>query len=130
MMPVIRAADILYVDDDVHFGQTVKLWLENQQPKLSVVHKSRASDGYQLLSADEFDCIVTDYKMPGMNGVEFLRQVHEEYPTMPSILYTRQGSQEIMEAAYDAGADEFLEKGDSSDTFFRLVECIESVLAQ
>lgn len=130
MIPVVKAADILYVDDNVDLGETVEVWLENQQPEMSVVHESSPSDAYRRLSDEEFDCIVSDYKMPGMNGIEFLDLVHEEHPTVPTILYTQQGSREIMEAAYKAGVDEFLEKGGGRDTFYRLADCIETVLTR
>jgi PAS domain S-box-containing protein len=61
------------------------------------------------LSEEEFDCIISDYLMPYMNGIELASQVKINYDT-PFILYTGQGSEEVASDAFEAGVDDYLRK--------------------
>lgn len=75
-----------------------------------------ASGGREQLSAD-IDCLVTDYDMPGENGIEFLESVRATYPDLPVILFTSKDSPAIAQEALTAGMDGYLRKSGHSETY-------------
>jgi DNA-binding NtrC family response regulator len=99
------------VDDDPNFGGMVSDVLEREDERLEVETATSAADGLEMLADDGFDCVVSDYDMPGRNGIEFLEAVREEYLALPFILFTAKGSEEIASDAITAGVDEYIQIG-------------------
>jgi DNA-binding NtrC family response regulator len=79
---------VLHVDDDPDFGEMVSNFLEREDERLEVETATSAADGLEMLAVDGFDSVVSDYDMPGRNGIEFLEAVREEYPALSFILLT------------------------------------------
>ncbi|RKS76013.1 response regulator receiver domain-containing protein [Haloarcula quadrata] len=79
---------VLHVDDEPDFAELAADMLEREDDRFTVATATSASEGLERLAADDFDCIVSDYDMPGQNGIEFLEQVRDEFPDLPFILYT------------------------------------------
>jgi PAS domain S-box-containing protein len=73
------------------------------------------------------DCVVSDYDMPGQNGIEFLEAVRDDYPDLPFILYTGKGSEEIASDAISAGVTEYLQKESGTDQYTVLANRIENL---
>ena len=92
----------LHVDDDPEFAEMVATFLEREDDQFDITTATSADEGLTCLSANEFDCVVSDYEMPGQSGIEFLEAVREEYPALPFILYTGKGSEEIASDAISA----------------------------
>jgi CheY-like chemotaxis protein len=72
------------------------------------------------------DLVLTDMQMPEMNGLELVRSVKRDYPSLPVILMTAQGSEALAVKALQVGADSYVPKSLLADD---LVETIERVLA-
>jgi PAS domain S-box-containing protein len=70
-----------------------------------------AADAQQKLEANCYDAIVSDYQMPVMNGIEFLKFVRKAHPKLPFILFTGKGREEVVIDALNNGADFYLQKG-------------------
>jgi CheY-like chemotaxis protein len=77
-------ARILIVDDDNAVRITIKLLLERAGH--SVVAASDGRAGLAMFEADEFDLLFLDIFMPGMDGIETMRQVHQRRPLVPIIV--------------------------------------------
>lgn len=81
-----------------------------------------------------FDCIISDYEMPGQTGIEFLETVRADYPDLPFILYTGKGSEEIASDAITAGVTDYLQKAASTDQYAvlanRVTNAVESYRSQ
>jgi PAS domain S-box-containing protein len=79
---------VLHVDDEPDFGELVADVLEEKYDRFSVETTTSASDALDRLTENSLDCIVSDYDMPGQNGIEFLKTVREDHPALPFVLFT------------------------------------------
>lgn len=80
---------VLHVDDEPDLADLTATYLEREDERFTVETETRASRGLDRLDNEDYDCVVSDYNMPGMDGIEFLETVREEYPNLPFILFTR-----------------------------------------
>jgi len=71
---------------------------------------SSASQALLALNSSKPDLIITDIKMPGMSGLEFLNKVSEKYPDLPTIIITAHANMDNALSAYKGGAFEYLTK--------------------
>ena len=111
---------ILHVDDDTRLTKLVSRFLQKDDDRFAIRTAASAEEGLERLTdevSEEFDCIVSDYEMPGENGIEFLRAVREEYPDLPFILYTGKGSEEVASEAIRAGVTDYLQKEAGPDQY-------------
>ena len=84
------AIRVLYVDDETSLLDISKLFLE-KAGDFSVTTASSAADAIRLLNHEHFDVIISDYQMPGMDGIKFLVGVRKHFGSIPFILFTGQG---------------------------------------
>ncbi len=112
---------ILYVDDEEDLLEIGKLFLE-MSGDLSVVTIDSAPAALALLKNEQFDAIVSDYQMPGMNGIQFLVEVRSRFGKIPVILFTGKGREEIVIEAINNGVDYYLQKGGEPHSQFAELE--------
>jgi CheY-like chemotaxis protein len=101
---------VLYVDDEPGLLEIGKMFLE-QVGEFSVVTIYSASSALDLLKQERFDVIISDYQMPGMDGIQFLIEVRTKFGQVPFILFTGKGREEVVIQAINSGADFYLQKG-------------------
>ncbi len=77
---------VLIVDDDQRMTHTLVDILELKGYRVKTAHTG--SQALELAEQDHFDCVISDIKMPGMNGVELFQVYREHYPETPVILMT------------------------------------------
>lgn len=94
---------VLYVDADTELGAATARRLELQNEAMHVTTTTSAADALERLAAEPFDCIVSGHDLPRMDGLAFLKRIREAYPTLPFILFTEKGSQDLASDAMDAG---------------------------
>jgi len=99
---------ILHVDDDPSFLDLASSMLERPSDHLTIVSETSAANGLGRLNDDskEFECILSDYDMPQMNGLEFLMAVNSEFPDLPFVLLTVNVSEEIASRAISVGVSD------------------------
>ena len=90
---------VLYADDEPDFADLAAMHLEREREAFDVCTATSATEGLDRLAGEDIDCIVSDYDMPGMDGLDFLEAVREEYPDLPFILFTGRGSEEMASLA-------------------------------
>ena len=105
---------ILLVDDQPHFAELAKTFLEREDDRFIIDTANSAADGLQRLEDGEYDCIVSDYDMPGANGLEFFETVDDEGLDLPFILFTGVDSESLQEKDRFEGVTAYLQKGGKS----------------
>ncbi len=100
---------VLYVDDEEALLEIGKVFLEHFGDfSVDVAHS--AHQGLEQLEKKTYDAIVSDYQMPEMDGIEFLKKIRAT-STIPFILFTGKGREEVVIEAINSGADFYLQKG-------------------
>jgi two-component sensor histidine kinase/CheY-like chemotaxis protein len=107
---MVSLMSVLYVDDEPGLLEVGKLFLE-RSGFFSVTTVLNAPDAIRSLEQGRFDAIISDYQMPGMNGIEFLIHVRSRFGSIPFILFTGRGREEVVIEAINNGADFYLQKG-------------------
>ena len=111
---------VLYVDDEPDLLDLGKIFLE-MTGDLAVVTALSAGAALEIMKEHRFDAIVSDFQMPGMDGIVFLKKIRSGGDTTPFILFTGKGREEIVIEALNSGADFYLQKGgDPSAQFTEL----------
>lgn len=116
---------ILYVDDERMLLEVGKLYLE-RSGNLHVDILDSATEALEKIRTVKYDAIISDYQMPEMDGIIFLKAVRAKHPTLPFIIFTGKGREEVIIEALNNGADHYLQKGgDPKAQFAELVHNIE-----
>jgi PAS domain S-box-containing protein len=100
---------VLIVDDEPHLLDIAQRFLEKND--FCTECASSADEALQKIRQYPYDVIVSDYNMPGKDGIEFLIEVRATLPCMPFILFTGRGREEIAIRALNEGADFYIQKG-------------------
>ena len=101
---------ILYVDDEPGLLEIGKLFLE-QSGQFSVDIITSAPAALSLLNSKTYDAIISDYQMPGMDGISFLKRIRASGNKTPFIIFTGRGREEVVIEALNNGADFYIQKG-------------------
>ncbi|MFB6127423.1 MAG: PAS domain S-box protein [Halolamina sp.] len=101
---------ILLVDDEPDVADLTAGFLEREDDRIETVVATSGSAGLDRLEDGTFDCVVSDYQMPGLDGLEFLRAARANNPELPFILFTGKGDEGIASEAITAGATDYLQK--------------------
>ena len=119
---------VLHVDDDPDFATLAATFVEQQDDRFDVESVPGATEALDRLAAAEFDCVVSDYDMPGRNGIEFLEALRETHPEVPFVLFTGKGSEEVASDAISAGVTDYLQKETGTEQFAVLANRIRNAV--
>jgi len=118
------ARQVLIVDNSEFFANMVA-------DKLMTYHEMNTTtamdteQGLTVLNDQDVACVISNYEMPEMTGLEFLDYVHDIEPGLPFIFLTGNDDDSVKKEALAAGADAFLNKQDSTDTLDNLAEQVK-----
>ena len=103
---------VFLVDDDEAMRETTVRLLETTNPDFEVRgFPSGAAVLDEIDETDEpVDCIVSDYEMPGMNGLDLLEAVRQHDPDVPFVIYTGHGNENVASEAISAGVTDYVRK--------------------
>ena len=113
------AAKILLIEDDAGITENLQRILVEEGHEVAV--EKRGDTGLARASSDPFNVVITDLRLPGLNGLELVRQLHALRPRLPIILITAFGTTETAIEATKFGAYDYLLKP------FAIPEIIELV---
>ncbi len=123
-----NALKVLIVDDDDELRQFMRMKLANEAPHLFFTGVESGPECLEYLKTNHVDCIISDYQMPDMNGMELLLTLRESGNDMPFIFVTGQGNEEVAREAFDNGANHYFTKEFGFAHFTRLINCIEQAV--
>ncbi len=122
----MHSVKILLVDDEENLLQITQLYLEKTDRRFIISTAKSTKVALNLLVKEPFDIIISDYKMPEMDGLEFLAKVKDQGYDIPFIIFTGKGREEVAIQALNLGADYYLQKGgDPKSQFRELINLIE-----
>jgi PAS domain S-box-containing protein len=120
--------DLLYVDDEPALLDLGKTYLE-LSGQFRIDTATSVKDALVKVKQQKYAGIISDYQMPDMNGIEFLRCIRKYYKDLPFILFTGRGREEIAIDALNSGADFYLQKGgDQKSQFVELEYKIKNAI--
>lgn len=120
--------NILFIEDDPMNRRVVRDMLD--VAGASMAEAEHAEEGLRRIEAEEFDVILVDLRMPGMDGIEAIERIRarpDQKAELPIVVVTADTAIDLRERCMAAGADEVLFKPVAMDDLF---ETIGRVLAQ
>ena len=122
--PIDPRVQVILIDDDPHLRQALFQTLD--LAGLNVLPLAEANGLAERIGRDWPGVVVSDIRMPGMDGLELLAQLHGQDPELPVLLITGHGDVPLAVQAMRAGAYDFLEKPFASDA---LLDSVRRALA-
>lgn len=107
--------DVLLVDDDAEWVRTTGAALEATDVPISAITATGGWEALDLLEAEDFDCIVCDYRMPDFDGIALLERIRSEYGDVPFILITGSGSEIVASRAISSRVTDYFIKDPTRD---------------
>ena len=120
---------VLLVDDEPGYAEVVAEFLEGNDSIDEVVPETDPREALAALD-ETVDCIISDYAMPGLDGLELLASVRDRYPDLPFVLLTGQSKEETAVEAISAGVTEYVRKQSGADQHTRLAHRVSNVVRQ
>jgi nitrogen regulation protein NR(I) len=105
---VQTAPRILLIEDDASLAANLSDVLREDGFEVTV--SNRGDEGLRLSNHDQYDVILTDLRLPGLGGLELVRQLHDTQPRLPVVLMTAHGTIETAIEATKLGAYDYLQK--------------------
>jgi len=115
---------VLFVDDEPPLLDVSRLYLE-KTGEIKVDTCYSAEQALEVLRGRVYDVIISDYEMPGMDGISFLKTVRKLGIDTPFIIFTGRGREHVVIEALNSGADFYIQKG--GDPRSQFAELIHSV---
>ncbi|QLG27368.1 PAS domain-containing protein [Halorarum halophilum] len=122
------AIRVLHVDDASDVADLTATALEREDDRIEVITALDAESALETLASRAIDCIVSDYEMPGQDGIAFLNVVRERDGDIPFILFTGKGSEVIASDAIAAGVTDYLQKRGGMDQYTLLANRIQNAV--
>lgn len=113
---------ILLAEDEVSIARALKVMLEKSKYTVDMVHNG--ADALEHIMSSEYDALVLDIMMPGLDGIEVLTRARSSGITAPALFLTAKGEVEDRVAGLDAGADDYLPKPFAASEFLARVRAL------
>lgn len=113
---------ILVVDDDEVDRMTIQRHLDKTELRVDISEAGSARDAHRYLNNEEFSCVFLDYYLPDKDGIDLVKQLRLEGFSVPIIVLTGQGDEQVAVDLMKAGASDYLAKSRlSPDSLNRLI---------
>ena len=106
--PRRAARNILVIEDERDIAELIALHLEDLPAAVTLAHDGPS--GLQLAMSREWDAIVLDIRLPGLNGLDLCRELRTQLSPVPILMLTARGSELDRVLGLELGADDYLTK--------------------
>jgi DNA-binding NtrC family response regulator len=110
----LKNMKILIIDDDEWIRDSLRIFFEAED--CHVVVLETAEEGLAELKYQNYDLIIADYKLPGLNGVEFFKRTHDEHSDALKVLITAYRTNSVVSEARKLKIQGFIEKPFTSES--------------
>ncbi len=124
----MNKVNVLLVDDDRDIGTFMKHKLSREAPHFTFAFVESGQECLEYIAGQEVDCILSDYQMPGMDGMELLLAVRAQGNDVPFIFLTGQGNEEVAREAFKNGAYDYFTKEIGFAHFARIINSVEQAV--
>ena len=101
---------VLMIEDNIELAENLREIIELDNDDIEVTISHTGDEGLACLVEGHFDLLLTDMRMPGLNGSDVVREVRRLYPDLPAVVMTVYAEDELLKAAKDWGAVDVLIK--------------------
>ncbi|QAU11850.1 response regulator [Halorubrum sp. BOL3-1] len=121
---------VLFVDDEPGAADLAATHVERLVDDIETVTRLSPDEALDVVREERVDCVVSDFDMPGRDGLEFLKSARSTDPELPFVLFTGKGSEEIASDAISAGVTDYLQKGAGRDRYEMLANSVDNALGR
>jgi PAS domain S-box-containing protein len=126
----METLNVLLVDDEPETADMIKFALSRKAPGYSMTAVDSGPACLEYLKSHNVDCILSDYQMPGMDGLQLLKTIRKQHNEVPFIFVTGQGNEEVAREAFREGANDYFTKEIGFAHFTRIVNSIRQSVKQ
>lgn len=119
---------VLVVDEDSDVRDLTKTFLEREDEAFAVETVASATEALARVEDEQIDAVVSDYRMPGMDGIQLSAEFEARDAGLPFVLFSAVGDSEMAAAADAEGIDGVVQKGTGSDTYAKIAVAIRDAL--
>ncbi|MGA9388760.1 MAG: PAS domain S-box protein, partial [Candidatus Bathyarchaeia archaeon] len=112
-----RPMRVLHVDDELDFLKVAKQCLEIEG-QFQVDTARSVEEAMEKMKGESYDAVVSDFQMPGKDGLELLKELRQSGNTVPFVIFTGKGREEVAIRALNLGADQYLNKTGNPETVY------------
>lgn len=124
----LQGIKVLLVEDDQWIRDSLRRFFANENCALMAVETGE--DALEIIRSNGCDIVITDYRLPGMDGLEFLKKAQRINTRFKKILLTAYMTEQVISEAFRLGVNEFIEKPFSmEDLEEALVRVLEKKIA-
>jgi PAS domain S-box-containing protein len=115
---------VLHLDDDSVDHILLSKNIKKIEPNIELVWFASGEKAAEEIEKTGYDCIICDFQMPDMDGMEFLMLIREKHLEIPFIFYTGQGNEQVAAEAFRSGADDYYSKDEGFAQYQRIAASI------
>lgn len=104
----LRGMHLLLIDDDEWVRESLKLYFESEGCR--IIALETAEEGLNVTARQHFDIIIVDYRLPGLDGLEFVKHLPARQADTLKILMTAYGNTDLILEAKNTGFHDFIPK--------------------
>jgi DNA-binding NtrC family response regulator len=108
LLTKLRSMHLLLIDDDEWVRDSLRMFFEGEG--CDIVALETAEEGLDITSICHFDIIITDYRLPGIDGLEFIKHLPANQADALKVLITAYGSEDLLSKARQLGFHELISK--------------------
>jgi CheY-like chemotaxis protein len=125
---MLKQHKILLLDDDQDILDLYKEMLSSLPSQPEVQTANSGARAIALLEVEQFSLLISDLKMPKMDGLQLLTIVRKRWPTLRTVVMSALNDEQFKDRAYSMGIDQFLEKPRTGKEINYFCDCIEGLL--
>jgi CheY-like chemotaxis protein len=119
--------DVLVVDEDTELLDLTATFLERQNGSFAVSTETDASTAVDRALDEAVDCVVSDLRMPEMDGIELADRLHEDRPDLPFFLFTA-AEKDVDDHIDGESITGYVQKGSGTEHYEQLAAKIEAAV--